>query len=154
MESAFNIGSKVYGAYSYETEREIVSFATLGSKNYSLTTDDGQSVVKARGFTLKNAQAKKTLNHDVMCRLLAQHLDGVKESVRVENFNMKLCRKQFAIYNTRQIKEYRNDVFDKRFIPSAEQARAWGMEEEKRVCTLPFGLKHLRFADCPATAPR
>lgn len=125
----------------YETETPIVSFATLGAKNYSYTTEGGQSAVKARGFTLESKEARGSINHDSMKKLLKSFLEGEKDSLESTNFHMAIDRKTLSVRNTTIKKSYKNDVFDKRFV-----ARMG--EENPAACTLPFGLKHANFADC------
>lgn len=142
------MGSKAYGAFSYETSEPIASFATLGSKNYSYVTESGETCVKSRGFTLTNTLAKSKLNHSVMKDLLLKKLDNVEDSVTVSSFGMDLCRKTLSISNVEKKKIYRNKVFDKRFIPPSSINSQLSVEERNRILTLPFGIVHLRFNDC------
>jgi len=143
------MGSKAYNAYSYETDSALASYCSLGSKNYSYVTESGEAVTKARGFTLSSRQARETLNPAVMRRLLEAKLAADKEAVRVDTFAMKVCRKTLTIKNDSVKKLYRNDVYDKRFVVPAElwPSEATASRETPNVCTAPFGVKHLNFAD-------
>lgn len=137
------MNSTKYNAYKDETATPIYSFASLGSKNYSYETQDGETVVKTRGFTLLSPSAKQTLNHGVMKEMLLKFLRGESEEVKSKNFHMKLDRKTQSIYSTTMTKRYTNRTFDKRMLTEKILGR-----HTENVVTLPFGLKHLNFADC------
>jgi len=138
------MGSRAYGAYKYETDNPIRSYISLGPKNYSLIEDngeggDGKETVKIRGFTLTNEKILKNLNHTTMRESLQEALAGREKRIETEAFRMKADRKHLTVKNVKVKKTYKNLGFDKRMI----------LKHSKDICTLPFGLKHDKFADLP-----
>lgn len=103
---------------------------------------DGEEVVKVRGFTLRNKQALDALNNDTMTELLQSWLEGRSEEVRTLNFSMKLNRAELSVKNSALAKRYRNDNFDKRYVPRIDVSR-----DDPFVTTYPFGCKHAEFDD-------
>lgn len=148
LEREFNMGSKAYNAYKYETEQPIHSFATLGAKNYSLQLADTlESIVKSRGFTLTSDKAMSILNYYTMYSMVEDFRQGVETFVVSENFQMKLDKRTATVKNGKSIKRYGNRVFDKRFFPHAGHLRDDEDNDSSTVCSLPFGIKHTNFSD-------
>ena len=133
----FSLNSKVYNGYKFETDTPIVSYASLGAKNYSYTTEGGENVVKCRGFTLKAASAAKLINHEVMKELLQGYLGGEVKVVSCPSFKMVVDRKTASIKNSSVNKKYANNLFDKRIV----------LPETSTACSVPFGLVHYDFSD-------
>ena len=122
-----------------------MNFASLGAKNYSFDTEDGQRELKVRGFDLASEASKEIINGEVMYRMLNKFLEGQKEEVRCKNFRMKIDRKRATVKNSHVEKRYSNSVFDKRIV----MCETNGMNDpHQNACTLPFGLKHYNFEDC------
>ena len=139
------MGSKAYGKYKLETSTPLVSFASLGAKNYSYDTEDGERELKVRGVDLAREASKEIINGEVMYRMLNKFLEGEKEEVKCKNFRMKIDRKKASVKNSHVEKKYSNSVFDKRIV----MCRVTGIDDpHENACTLPFGLKHYNFTDC------
>jgi hypothetical protein len=109
-----NLGSPVYGAMKDEMKgKELDSYVSLSSKNYSLKDVDGRETVKVRGFTLKHQTVIQQLNFESMKRLMEAWINGREESIETRQFNMKLDRKNHSVRNSVMVKTYRNNCFDK-----------------------------------------
>ena len=135
----FRTDSPAYGDWKSETTSPIISFVALGPKNYSYTTADGETVVKCRGFTLNNMAALKNISPRSMRQMLLDHLAGEKKTLPVKSFNIRVNRRQQKVFSRIYDKLYCNDIFDKRvLLPS---------ESDEYVETIPFGAKHIRYAD-------
>ncbi len=135
--------SAAYGDYKYETREEIVSYCSLGPKNYSFALASGEQVVKVRGFTLRSTYMKNLIGHESMRDMvLSWHKDRRKITLSGVSDQMKFDKTKQTVTSVLVGKTYRNDTFDKRFISDDERAG-------KNLVTLPFGLKHCHFADCP-----
>ena len=139
ISEAFNMGSKAYGAYKFETDSRIVRFATLGAKNYAYMTASGKIVVKVRGFVLTNKEAARAVNLDSMWDMLTKFARGERETVSATHFSMRIDRKRQEVRNTSVTKQYSNSVFDKRFIVDPD--------EDECLSTAPFGIKSFDYAD-------
>ena len=135
-----SIGEKFYGAYKLETNTKVVSFCTLGAKNYSLRQESGEETVKSRGFDLKSLQVQEKLNHNVMIEMLKDFLKNEEKAIKCKSFKMKIERKTPQVSSSYVEKTYKNNIFDKRVVDK---------NDSQYVCTFPFGLKHKRFADVP-----
>ena len=138
IKTAFNMDSLAYGAYKFETRTPIVRFATLGAKNYAFLTAGGESEVKVRGFVLSNAAAAALINLDSMWDMLEKFARQELDTVRAEHFTMRIDRKQQTIKNATMVKQYANNVFDKRYIVSSGDAT---------LTTAPFGARHYNYDD-------
>ncbi len=143
LKKKFNLGSKVYGAYKFEVAGKITSCVILGAKNYAILSEneDGSvsEVCKIRGFSLTNEKTKRILNASVMKNLLLAWLQNETRSVQTENFSMKIDRKKQSVRNTTIVKNYRNDVYDKRYILPDPLTNC--------VMTAPYGACSLNFYD-------
>ena len=131
LQSRFNLNDCCYGSYKEEA-KDIDAFVSLGCKNYALRTKAGESMVKTRGFSLNNEQAKKILNYEAMRDLLESLDRDEKRVVETKAFRMKLDRKTQTVKNTVGTKKYRNDVFDKRHL----------LKGTLTMETLPFGCRY------------
>lgn len=131
LQKRFNLNDCCYGSYKEEA-KDIEAFVSLGCKNYALRTKDGRSMVKTRGFSLKNEEAKKILNYESMRDLLESLDREEKRVVETKAFRMKLDRKTQTVTNTVSTKKYRNDVFDKRHL----------LKGTLTMETLPFGCRY------------
>ena len=119
LKETFLLGWTVHGAYKNEVDQEIISYACLGPKNYTLKLKDGTEIVKVRGFSLRHDEASRALNHDSMRQLIVRWLRERKvEIVTTSAFSMKIKRRPAKVYNSVLQKRYRNDGFDKRVILS------------------------------------
>jgi hypothetical protein len=137
-----NLGSPVYGAMKDEMKgKELDSYVSLSSKNYSLKDVDGRETVKVRGFTLKHQTVIQQLNFESMKRLMEAWINGREESIETRQFNMKLDRKNHSVRNSVMVKTYRNNCFDKRWILDKD------LDSNPCVVTMPFGAKHDQFDD-------
>ena len=145
VEEEFGIGSTAYGRYKRETKSDITSFCSLGAKNYSFCTADGEEVVKSRGFDLASLIAKAKVNHEVMVDLLKKYLKKEEASVSCPSFRMTVDRRAATIRNTPFEKVYGNSCFDKRIVMSRSEEF---VDTSDTAATLPFGLTTLNFVDC------
>lgn len=139
----FHIGSNAYGCYKLETKSRIVSFASLGAKNYSYDTRTGERCIKSRGFDLKSKKAKTIINHKKMKEMVLNFFKEEFDVVECKTFRMKIDRKKAKISNSSFDKKYSNSVFDKRYFFKENNNI-----QNTNICTLPFGLKSYDFADC------
>lgn len=139
MEKTFKMGSAAYGAYKYETASPIVSFVTLGPKNYSILCENGEEIVKVRGFCLRNKYALTKINHAEMKRLLSAWLMGNEEEIHCDSFTMRLDRHRQSVQNRVMTKKYKNNGFDKRYLHPECQ--------EDTVRTIAFGTQNGDFDD-------
>ena len=137
ISEGINFNSRVYGGYKFETKKPISSFVSLGAKNYAFDTEDGERVVKSRGFTLNNVNASEKINHEAMVELLLLYVSGEESSVTCPTFRMNVNRKRASVKNAKMNKIYRNTNFDKRVL----------LPETQTLSTAPFGCKHYNFAD-------
>ncbi len=126
----------------FDCRTPIYSYAALSSKNYGLRTEAGAECVKIRGFTLKAKAAKDVLNHATMTSMLMARINKEQsQEVELESFTMKINAKRQTVSNKILKKKYRNEnLFDKRFLPPPEM-------RDECVTLLPFGTKHMDFAD-------
>ncbi len=70
--------------------------------------------------------------------LLAWVKEDKEESVTLHSFGMKINPQQSTIKNVIKSEQYRNNIFDKRYVAPDLDA----------VCTtIPFRARHSRFAD-------
>lgn len=138
IEETFNIGSKVYGAYKIETKSPISQYCSLGAKNYAITTTDGEETVKVRGFTLKDDNVKKIINHTSMRDILRDWVEKeTRRTLKVTTKGMKPNRKRQTVKNYIGTKNYRNDTYDKR----------WVLKDDPNMTTLPFGIRSMSFQE-------
>ena len=143
----FRINSSAYGAWKEETSTPIASFVSLGPKNYSLITrgrDEApkiakETVVKARGFTLRNAVAKEALNHKTMRTMLLDFLKNKTREVTIKSWRPKYDRNDQKLVSTVITKKYTNRTYDKRMVFPDRCG--------KYVATVPFGAKSLKYTD-------
>ena len=141
----FWIGSTAYGAWKEETDSKIVSYCSLGSKNYSYTTSDGKTIVKTRGFNLSSLKAKELINPQTMAELLTKYVAGKEDVILCPTFSMRIDRQKAQIRSTTVNKRYTNQNMTKRLVMPL-----YGyVETNPCVCTLPFGLRTTDyFNDC------
>ncbi len=96
-----------------------------------------------RGFCLNNATAISKINYTVMRDMIqkwATNKDNV-QSVKVDNFSMRISRKDFSVHNAVVTKTYTNDGFNKRYLN----------KEDCGSClkTYPYGATGPDFVDHP-----
>ena len=147
MRERFQLGSPAYGAWKEETSTPIASFVSLGPKNYSATTrgrDEEpkiakETMVKARGFTLSNANAKQALNHEAMRTMLLDFLKDKTREVTIKSWRPKYHRDDQKLVSTIITKKYTNRTFDKRMVFPDRCGRY--------VASVPFGAKSLEYTD-------
>ena len=144
LQREFWIGSSAYGAWKMETKTPIVSYASLGAKNYSFETQDGERVLKSRGFDLASTAASEKINHEVMVDMLKKYLRGEEEKIVCPAFTMRIDRKTATVQNRSFQKSWSNSVFDKRVVMALNGL----VEREPEAATVPFGLKSYEFEDC------
>jgi len=128
----FSVGSPAYGYYKRETEGKVVSFASLGCKNYAYKTDAGESCVKIRGFQLQNEVASKMLSPETVKDMTQSLLRRERKKVRTEHFQIKADKKKGEVRNFYYDKFYANDTFNKRYL---NEALDFGT-------SAPYGAKH------------
>ncbi len=99
---------------------QIVSFNTLGAKNYAITskTKDGRLVTecKVRGFSLKSFRSQESLNGKVITNYLDDLLQKKTKSVAVNQFKISVdprTRKLFSVITSRV---YKNNPLTKRVM--------------------------------------
>ncbi len=116
----------------------------LFSSDFQSTNKKGETeeLVKVRGFCLRNAAAISKINYSVMRDMIQQWAttDEVK-SVEVDNFSMRISRKDFSVHNAVLTKTYTNDGFNKRYLN----------KEDCGSClkTYPYGATGPNFVDNP-----
>ena len=142
IEKELKMGSPAYLAYKYETDSPIISWTSLGAKNYSYVQQNGSSVVKCRGFTLQSPTAQAKLTHETMKEMLLQYLRSERHEVRVKNFTIKIHRQSATLTSSTVEKKYVNNDYDKRII-----VEGGAVGDNPTVCTYPFGLVHDDFSD-------
>ena len=148
----FRIGSSAYGAWKAETATPLASFVSLGPKNYSLVSRGREespkiakeTLVKARGFTLGNAEAKKALNHVAMRSMLLDYLKGRRREVTIQSWRPCYKRRDQKLVSTEINKCYTNQTYDKRMVFPHSCGRY--------VATVPFGAKSTKYTDVVAAA--
>ena len=122
----------------------IVSFVTLGAKNYSYLEENGNAVTKVRGFTLKSQQQKDQLNLDTMTEMLkAWAIDGERKTIKTETSGMRPSKRTQTVKNYVSTKVYRNDTFNKRYVARLHNT------PNSYFTTVPFGCKSYDFVDAP-----
>jgi len=125
------INSPSYGYYKEEVKSDIISFFSLGCKNYAISTaDPSESILKVRGFTLKH---QEFLTSKDMHQMIEEFLQDKKSSKTHCQFQMKLNRATGSVRSSEVEKKYANDTFDKRFIYNNMSACAE---------SLPYGTVH------------
>ena len=144
VDACLRVGSPAYGAYKSETLCPLKSFVALGPKNYAFVTENGQSEVKTRGFTLDNAAALEVLNPETMKSLLTSWLKGEQGCVDVMSQRIKINRKLHSLHTETISKNYKNDNFDKRAVLFDSAGEPLPFVE-----TAPFGCRHYNYADVP-----
>ena len=124
-----------YGEFKYEIDDEIVTFYSLGPKNYCIVTRDKnghiQQTVKARGFYLKNAWSSHEVNDQTFKDHLKKYLlDETSSKVIVPQFHIRCEKKTKKIFSELSMKVFANDTYNKRVSFKGARANSF---------TLPFG---------------
>ncbi len=138
LDERMRFGSSAYGFYKFETASDIASFVALGPKNYSFETVGGESVLKCRGFSVRDENVQKKLSHQRMRDMVGAFVKGEKRVVETEERRLVPNRLERTIKNKQVVKTYRNDVMDKRAV----------LAESITICSLPFGVTQHDLADC------
>lgn len=149
VDAHLNVGCRAYGSYKYEVDRPLESYVALGPKNYSVAyrndAHDLLSIVRVRGFSLKSREAIEKMNHDSMKKMLRNWVvHGIKESVTTKQFQMRIDRHKQTVTNRYTKKVYKNHLDSKR-------KRVEDPDANLEFTTHPFGCKHDRFSDVPAS---
>ena len=137
--AGLKLGSAAYGAYKFETKTPLIKFVALGPKNYAYETQDGETTVKTRGFTLSNAAALNEVNLPAMQAMLTDHLRGLKSVKAVRGKNIRVKRSTHTVHTVNTTKTYRNDIFDKRNLDTRSDGR--------RFETIPWGAANDDYQD-------
>ncbi len=99
---------------------------------------DIKQVVKVRGFSLRNKQARKVINHKAMKEALQHWLDNKDFKLETEMFTMKVDRHAQTVTSKILKKAYKNNTFTKRWVPK---------NHDHCVTSYPYGTKHAQFTD-------
>ena len=127
-----------------EHSSPIVSFVSMGAKNYSYVEESGLTTTKVRGFTLRPKQAQNALNHNSMAELLKSWvLDNEKKTISVKVSGMRPSKRSQTVKNYTSKKVYRNDTFNKRYVVKLDN------KPDSYFTTVPFGCKSYNFVDAP-----
>ncbi len=97
-----------------------------------------KQVVKVRGFSLRNKQAKKVINHKAMKEALQHWLNNKEVKLETEMFTMKVDRHAQTVTSKILKKAYKNNTFTKRWVPK---------NHDQCVTSYPYGTKHAQFSD-------
>jgi hypothetical protein len=141
FEMETQLDSPSYGFYKKETTGDILSFCSLGCKNYSIITDAGERIIKVRGFSLSGNQARQLLTPEKMRAMTESFLDQEAIQEVTQQFSMKIDRHRCAVTNRVLEKKYSNQTFDKRFILDRDLVNNPFAE------TIPFGARHIHYTD-------
>ncbi len=106
--------SNAYRAFKYELEGNIISFKSLGPKNYAITVQDEndptkvEQIVKVRGFSLKSTHASQALTGSLMSEYIDEMLkDNVKKQP-INQFRLCIDKKSRKIFTNIFLKQYTN----------------------------------------------
>jgi hypothetical protein len=135
------LDSPVYGLYKKETKGDILSFCSLGCKNYSIVTDAGERIIKVRGFSLSGDQTRQLLTPEKMKAMTEAFLRKEASEEVAHQFSMKVDRHRCTVTNKVLQKKYSNQTFDKRFISDRD------LETNPFAETIPFGARHTNYSD-------
>jgi hypothetical protein len=137
----FKLGSPSYGFYKEETVGDIISYCSLGCKNYSLVTDADEHIVKVRGFSLSGKHARDLLTAKTIREMTEAFLKRELREQTTEQFSMRINRQRCTVTNAVLKKKYTNKTFDKRFVIVSD------LEQNPHGETVPFGAKHTNYSD-------
>jgi DNA polymerase elongation subunit (family B) len=143
FEAETRLDSPSYGFYKKETQGDIVSFCSLGCKNYSIITDVGERIIKVRGFSLSGDQTRQLLTPEKMKAMTESFLKKEQMEEVAHQFSMKVDRHACTVTNRVLEKKYSNHTFDKRFILD------YDLESNPFAETIAFGARHTRYRDIP-----
>ena len=132
-----------YGEFKHEVDGEILSFYSLGPKNYCLTVKQNEKeelthTVKARGFYLKSGWSLQEVNVNTFRTFIDSLLqDGENSLVKyVPQFQIRTNKNTRQLSSVLYFKQFRNDTYNK---------RVYFTGPNKPHYTLPFGYSQKMF---------
>ena len=137
-EAPVEIDSSVFGKYKNEVDGDILTYYSLGPKNYCLRTKTKKGVettVKCRGFHLVSENAKKEINIDTYEEFVNALTKENEALVKlVPQFKITYSKKTMALFSELQLKAFCSHVFNKRIIVKESN------DNDKAITfSLPFG---------------
>jgi hypothetical protein len=126
--------SHCVGHFKNEIDGEILSFHTLGSKNYSIVYKKAQkyfTVTKIRGLSLNSSENEHTINNNLFDFYLEQYVNSKSCSKKIPQSRFKrLKSNRFQIHPHIEEITYSNDVDDRRYVNFST----------KNLSTFPYGF--------------
>jgi hypothetical protein len=112
--------SDCVGHFKNEIQGRIVSYYSLGPKNYSISFCNQQNqyetLSKVRGLSLNNSLSKDILNDETFKYYVDQFVKGKKENIKIKQQRNRGNFKKMKINSTIENVTFRNDLFDRRIL--------------------------------------
>ena len=113
--------SHAVGHFKHELEGDILSYYSLGPKNYSITYNFDKTVTtvsKVRGFALDNSLNTTLFNDDFFKLYISQFLKNEKQSIKISQFRRRADYKKFKVNSQLEQITFTNDLSTRRFVDS------------------------------------
>jgi hypothetical protein len=127
--------SDAVGHFKKEIKDEIVSFYSLGPKNYSLTfcnNNTFETVSKVCGLSIGNSFQKDLLNDQLFDFYLSQFLNNKKEQLLITQKKNKSNFKKFKVSSILENVIFSNNLSKRRYVLKS-----------KSFSTFPYGFKEI-----------